>query len=99
MQMSDLIVKPAKKVVVCKPVTAQQTKSGLHLNGGEHKPELGEVYVIGAGTPPIKLEKGDTIVYRRYTDNKILVAGVEFNFIDFKDIMAVVPQRKEVSAK
>lgn len=82
---------PAKKVVICEQVE-QVTHSGLHLASSEDskKPETGKIIAIGEGKLPVECSVGDTIVYRRYTDNKVSVNGKEYNFISFKDILAVV---------
>lgn len=84
---------PAKKVVVCKQ-PENVTKSGLKLAGEEGRdkkePEIGVVVELGEGKTPVPVKKGDTIVFRRYSENRIAIKGEKFNFIDFKDIMAVV---------
>lgn len=90
--MNDQI-KAAKNVVVCKNAMTQKTKSGLELNHADNKPEMGEVVVLGAGTPPVKLKVGDTIVFRRYTDNRIFLGGTEYNFVQFKDVLGVVKDK------
>lgn len=82
----------AEKVVVCKNTKSQKTKSGLELPNTENKPEMGEVVVIGTGKKPVPFKVGDNIVFRRYTDNRIVVGGVEYNFIQFKDVLGIVNQ-------
>ena len=84
----------SKKIVILEP-SENTTASGLKLaeeEDGKHKPELGVVKVIGEGKKPVEFEVGDTVVFRRYTDNRISVNGKEFNFIDFKDVLAVVKE-------
>lgn len=82
----------ANRIVVCTPLT-NTTRSGLVLAQGEEKrkPELGEVVLIGEGKKPVEFKIGDTVVYRRYTDNEVMVKGKTYNFIDFKDILCVIP--------
>lgn len=84
----------SKKVVVCITAKATVSKSGLILNNAENKPETGEVIVIGEGKLPVSFKVGDVIVFRRYTDNRINVGGVEYNFVQFKDVLGVVSQNK-----
>ena len=85
-------MKPATKVVICE-AEASTTETGLELaQGEEKKPELGKVVAIGIGKKPVVFEIGDTIVFRRYADNRILVRGKEYNFIRFEDIVAVLPK-------
>ncbi len=92
--MSNMIA--AKRVVICE-LQENTTAGGLHLAQGNEskKPELGKIVVIGEGKKPVEFVVGDTIVFRKYSDNRILVLGQEFNFIDFKDIMAVLPKEKK----
>lgn len=72
----------------------QTTKSGLHLNNAENKPETGEVVVVGKGVKPIEFKIGDYIVFRKYTDNRIFLSGVEYNFVQFKDVLGVIKNVK-----
>ena len=87
--MTDKIL-AAKNVVVCVNAKSHTTKSGLELQNTENKPETGEVVVIGTGTPPVKFKVGDVIVFRRYTDNRIFLGGVEYNFVQFKDVLGTI---------
>lgn len=83
-------VKPAKEIVILK-AKRLETKSGLEsVETGKNAPEIGEVVAIGKGVPPIKIEIGDTVVYRKYMDNKVYIpqVGEELNFVDFKEIVA-----------
>lgn len=66
------------------------------ITEGNGMPEIGIVEVIGKGIKPVDFKVGDKIAYRKYTDNKIKVDGVEYNFINFKDILAVL-DRKEAN--
>jgi len=74
---------PSKNVVVCTPPQDQKTKSGLILQDTENKPEMGVVYAFGLGKKPCDFKVGDSIVFRRYTDNRVFVEGQEFNFVRF----------------
>lgn len=82
----------AKKIIICKQPD-NKTVSGLSLaedEKGKSVPELGVVKVIGTGETPLPVKVGDTIVFRRYADNRISVKGEQYNFIRFRDVMAVV---------
>jgi len=86
---------PAINTVVCKNPPESKTKSGLHLPGADgKKPEIGVVIAVGepkkGGEMPVKFKVGDTIVFRRYADNRIFIEGEELNFIDFKDVVGVL---------
>lgn len=78
---------PAKEVVVCTNVKSKKTKSGLELTNTENKPETGEVVAIGTGKKTLPFKVGDVIVFRKYTDNKVYVDGIEYNFVLFKDVL------------
>lgn len=84
---------PSKRIIICTPPPAE-TSSGLSLATGDGKKTeetiLGKVFAIGEGKLPMDIAVGDTIVYRRYTDNKIFIETEEYNFISFKDIVGVV---------
>jgi len=87
-------MKASRKVVICEPTTLN-TASGLvvDVNDKEAKvPEIGKVVEIGEGKKPVEFSIGDIIVYRRYSDNQIRIKGKIYNFLDFKDILAVLPQ-------
>jgi len=87
-------MKPAKRVVICEPIKLKTT-SGLVVDvedKGEKPPEIGKVIEIGEGKKPVSFNVGDVIVYRRYADNKIVIQGKSYNFLEFKDILAVLPQ-------
>lgn len=98
-------IKPAKAIVVLRDVGKQETKSGLYLpdTDGKSKPETGIVVAMGDEDPemengngfmPISFKVGDQIVYRKYSDNKITVNAEEYNFINFRDVVAVVQNGK-----
>lgn len=78
---------PARNIVICVTPPATPTKSGLLVpKDDKAKNEVGKVYVIGEGKPPIKIKVGDKVVYMKYTDNRVEIEGDEYNFINFKDI-------------
>ena len=83
---------PAKNVVILKDAGQTQTKSGLVVPQGSDKnrPEVGIVLKIGAGKRPLEFKEGDKIVFRKYMENRTFIGSEEFNFIDFKDIVAVI---------
>lgn len=89
-------VKAAKNVVVCINVTSHKTRSGLEMPNTENKPEMGQVVAIGEGDKPIDFQIGDSIVFRRYTDNRVFMHGFEFNFIrfstkeEFNDVLGII---------
>ena len=92
---SNIIV--SKNVVVLTPPENQKTKSGLILQDTENKTEFGVVYAIGEGKKPCNFQVGDSVVFRKYTDNRVFIEGQELNFVRFNaedptvnDVLAVV---------
>ena len=56
----------------------------------EKKQEVGKVIAIGEGKQPVKMKKGDTVVFRKYGEDKILLDGKEHLFVTFPDILGVI---------
>jgi co-chaperonin GroES (HSP10) len=83
---------PSKEILICTNPAETKSKSGLIISSDEKskKPEIGIIYAIGIGDLPLPVEVGDKIVFRRYSDNRIFVDGVEYNSIGFKDIVGVI---------
>ena len=85
-----LLVEPAKK--------QQQTESGIYLpDSHDEKPQYGTVLSVGgdslteSGTKvssPAK--KGDTVVYKKWGGNEVQIGDIEYQFLKFEDILAVV---------
>lgn len=81
----------SKEIVICENPEETKSSSGIiYASDEKSQPEVGVIYDIGSGELPIDVKIGDTIVFRRYTDNKVFIEGKEYNFISFKDIMGVV---------
>lgn len=85
---------PSKETVIVIESKRQKTDSGLiiPITDEKAKPEMGEVVAIGTGEKPVDFSVGDTIFYRRYTDNKIFYKDRHFNFIKFEDIVGVIKE-------
>ena len=84
-----------KNIIICTEAS-HKTESGIEQFNGSKKPETGIVYAVGSekelGDLPIDLKPGDEIVFRKYTDNNIMVRGVSYNFIRFEDLVGKVVQ-------
>lgn len=88
---------PAKKYVLLKPLGDKKTKSGLVIpETQEQKPEMGIVFKIGKGEPPVDLKEGDVVIYKKYMANEITIPelGEKINPIAFDDIIAVIKEEK-----
>ena len=85
-----LIVEPAKQDKV--------TDSGIYLpESHQDKPQYGTVLAVGADSftdtgkaisAPAK--KGDLVVYKKWGGNEVEIERVEYQFLKFDDILAVV---------
>jgi len=91
-------VKPMPGYVLVQPAEAEkQTASGIILPSSDsEKPQHGTVLAVGGATvddgmeikPPVK--KGDQVVYKKWGGNEFKVDDVEYQFLKFEDILAVL---------
>lgn len=99
MTKSTFNLKPTPGYVVIKSLDAQtKTTSGIYLpdSAGE-KPQKGSVIAVGADeitehgakkSSPVKVN--DVVVYKKWGGNEVKIDGVEYLFVKFDDILAVV---------
>jgi len=90
------MLKPAKNIVVVQN-SGTSTKQLIRpvIENDRALPEIGEVFLIGLGLRPVDFQVGDSIAYRKYTDNFIIIDGKKFNFIKFDDILAVIVKEED----
>ncbi len=92
-------LQPAPGYVVVEPMeTQQKTASGIYLpDSHDEKPQEGKVLTVGPVwvteqgakiTPPCK--KGQTVIYKKWGGNEVKIDEVEYQFLKFEDILAVV---------
>lgn len=84
-----VLVEPAEKTT--------QTPGGIYLpdNAGD-KPQAGKVIAVGGSThkdgielkSPVKI--GDQVVYKKWGGNDVKMNAVEYQFLQFEDILAVI---------
>jgi len=90
---------PLPGYVLVQPKEVQkQTESGIYLpDSSDEKPQEGLVLAVGDTwtteqgaqiTPPVK--KGDVVIYKKWGGNDVKIADVEYQFLKFEDILAVV---------
>lgn len=94
-----LLVEPAKQ--------DKKTDSGIYLpDSHEDKPQYGKVLAVGDDTvsdsgvktaSPAK--KGDLVVYKKWGGNEVEIDRVEYQFLKFDDILAIVAQDSKPQAK
>lgn len=84
-----LLVEPASK--------EQKTSTGIYLpDTHDEKSQYGQVLAVGAATTDngVKVEapakKGDTVVYKKWGGNEVLIDNTEYQFLKFEDVLAVV---------
>jgi chaperonin GroES len=95
-------LKPTAGYILIEPVEAEKkTKSGIYLpESHDEKPQQGKVLAVGGDqvldsgakrSAPCKL--GDSVIYKKWggkEEVKLSVAGTEYLFVEFKDILAIV---------
>lgn len=96
-KVSDL--QPLSGYVLVEPAKAhKQTDSGIYLpDSHDEKPQEGTVLAVGGDwhtehgaviKSPVK--KGDTVVYKKWGGNDYKIADVEYQFLKFEDILAII---------
>lgn len=92
-------VKPLSGYVLVEPAKGQkQTVSGIYLpDSAEDKPQHGKVLACGeaiweSGVKEIKcpVKKGDSVIYKKWGGNDFKVGDVEYQFLKFEDVLAVI---------
>ncbi len=99
---SDLSVKslqPMPGYVLVEPASKQtQTSSGIYLpDSHDEKPQYGTVLAVGAdwvtehgATIKSPAKKGNMVVYKKWGGNDVKIGAIEYQFLKFEDILAVV---------
>lgn len=91
-------IHPNPGYVLVEPSKSQkQTDSGIFLpDSHEEKPQHGKVLAVGAAVmengqkidSPVKV--GDLVVYKKWGGNDLKIDEVEYQFLKFDDLLAVV---------
>jgi chaperonin GroES len=90
---------PLPGYVLVEPTEAQkQTDSGIYLpDSHDEKPQQGSVLAVGGdwvteqgATIKTPVKKGDVVVYKKWGGNEVKLGDVEYQFLKFEDILAVV---------
>ena len=97
--MAALNIHPLEDRVVVEPLEAdEKTAGGILLpDTAKQKPQRGRVVAVGPGKmtekgdrTPLSVDKGDEVIYGRYSGNDIVVDGVELKIMRESDILAKV---------
>lgn len=92
-------LQPLPGYVLVEPAKAQkQTESGIYLpDSHDEKPQQGTVLAVGDSwhtehdaviKAPCK--KGDTVVYKKWGGNEYKIDDIEYQFLKFEDILAII---------
>ena len=79
---------PAKKVVVIELVEIKSSTGIEYVT--EKKQETGKVIAIGEGKKPVEMKIGDTIAFRKFGEDKLVLGGKECLFVTFADCLGVI---------
>jgi chaperonin GroES len=93
-------LKPAAGYLLIEPKVAEsKTAGGIYLpeNATGEKPQEGTILAVGAdeitdggAKKPSPVEIGDKVIYKKWGGNEVKVNGVEYLFVKFEDILAIV---------
>jgi chaperonin GroES len=90
---------PMPGYVLVKPAeTEAMTASGIYLpENNNEKPQHGTVLAVGGSVwesgvkevkSPVKVK--DNVIYKKWGGNEVKIGDVEYQFLKFEDILAVV---------
>ena len=85
-------IKPIGERVLLQPVREEErTKGGIYLpESAREAKKRGTVVAVGTDTDgkTLPLETGDTVLYGGYSSEEFEIDGIEYVFVEFKDILA-----------
>lgn len=99
MQLDPKKLSPMPGYVLVEPAEkATQTAGGIYLpDNASDKPQAGTVIAIGdsiweSGVKELKspVKVGDSVVYKKWGGNDVKMNGIEYQFLKFEDILAVI---------
>ena len=99
MQLDPKKLTPMPGYVLVEPAEKQtKTEGGIYLpDSAGDKPQAGTVLAVGADwhteagatlASPVKV--GDQVVYKKWGGNDVKITGVEYQFLKFEDILAII---------
>lgn len=93
-------IHPLGDRVLIEPITEEEkTKAGIYLpdTASKERPEQGKVIAAGDGrmldsgkVAPMKVKKGDRVLFTKYGPNEIKVDGKEYLIAKEEDILAII---------
>lgn len=99
MQLDPKKLTPMPGYVLVEPAEKQtQTAGGIYLpDNSSEKPQAGTVLAVGSDwnteqgatiKSPVKV--GDQVVYKKWGGNDVKITGIEYQFLKWGDILAVI---------
>ena len=92
--MAEAKIKPLADRVLIEPMEAEEkTASGIIIpDTAKEKPQKGTVVAVGPGTSDEKMDvnKGDVVLYGKYSGTDLTVDGNDFLIMKQSDILAIV---------
>lgn len=100
--MTDIIavknLQPLPGYVLVEPAAAEKkTSSGIYLpDSHDEKPQHGKVLAVGGPAmvdgaevkSPVKA--GDQVIYKKWGGNEFKVGEIEYQFLKFEDVLAII---------
>ena len=95
---SKMKLQPTAGYIIVEPLEAEtKTASGIYLpDSASEKPAKGKVLAVGpdeiteSGTKRLSpVKKGDIVFYKKWGGNEVKIAGKEYLFTKFEDILAI----------
>jgi len=93
------MLKPLSDKIVVKPITQEETASGIIIpeTVDKEKPEKGEVMAVGPGKmqdngqrSSMEVKVGDKVLFTKYSPHEVAVDGQDLLVLSESDILAVI---------
>jgi chaperonin GroES len=93
------MIKPLSDHILVEPVREEKKKGGIILPDTieKERSEKGKVIAVGPGKRdkdgkyiPIDVEKGDVVLFTKYSPNEVKVDGKEYLIIREDDVLAII---------
>lgn len=93
-------VKPLADRIIVKPLVAEEkTSGGIYIpDNAKEKPQKGKVIAVGPGKASetsgklikMELEKGNTVLYGKYSGTEVIIDNEEYLIMSESDILAII---------
>jgi len=95
----DMKLKPLRDRVIIRRIEEEEVAEGgiVIPDTAREKPIKGEIVAVGPGRKdddgkiiPMNVKKGDTVVFRKYAGNEIVIDDEELLIVEEDDILAIL---------